>query len=404
VQENRRFAQVPCVRPTVSTPILLTEDAPSYGVLAAARALRAAGFRPSVAVTADGGYSTRSSAVAEIVSVPDPRVDGNGFVAALADAAQRLGATAILPGTEPALSLLAAHPSSFPAGVALGTCPPEIVRRATDKSLLPELAAAAGVEVPPTSIVDRGELAATLRRVELPAVIKPLDRVASGDGPTWARRVTAVGDIDHVVEPLGDGNWLVQPFVRGVLYAIGGVAWDGEIVCSVHQVAHRISPPDCGGTSYGQTVPRDPALEALGRRLVREVEWSGLFQLQFIRTAGHDYLIDLNPRIYGTLALAVGAGMNLPAVWAQLLLGEEPSFDGYRDGVHFRSEEKDGLALLAAIRRGEWVGARAFLRPRRRTVHAAFAARDPLPVLTSLNKVTRARRVLRSFDGTAAKL
>jgi biotin carboxylase len=385
----------------VSTSILLTEDAPSYGVLAAARALRAAGFRPSVAVTGEGGYTSRSAAVAEVVRVPDPSADGSGFVETLVSATQRLGARAVLPGTEPALALLAEHASAFPAETAVGSCRPEIVRRATDKSALPALARDVGVEVPPTSVVDREELAARLRSVDLPAVIKPLDRAASGDGPTWARRVDENTDVDRLLEPLADGKWLVQPFVRGVLYGIGGVAWNGEIVCSVHQVAHRISPPHCGGTSYGQTVAKDPALEAVGAKLVRAIEWSGLLQLQFIRSGDRDYLIDVNPRIYGTLALAVAAGMNLPAVWVELLLGRQPSFDGYRADVHFRSEEKDGLALLASIRSGEWRHAGAFLRPRRRTVHAAFTARDPLPFLTSLEKVTRARRVLRSFDAAA---
>jgi predicted ATP-grasp superfamily ATP-dependent carboligase len=204
--------------------------------------------------------------------------------------------------------------------------------------------------------------------------------------------------LDAVVASLPDGEWLVQPYLEGTLYGVGGVAWAGDVVCSVHQIAHRISPPDCGGTAYGETVAPDRALDGTVARFVAEVGWSGIFQVQFIRTRAADYLIDFNPRIYGTLGLAVAAGLNLPAVWAQRLLGHAPAFDGYAAGVRFRSEEKEGLAALTAIRRGDWRTVASVLTPRRRTTHAAFAAADPFPLLTSLVKVRKARDVLRTLD------
>ena len=143
-------------------------------------------------------------------------------------------------------------------------------------------------------------------------------------------------------------------------------------------------------------------LDETARRLVAEIGWSGIFQVQFIRTAAADYLIDFNPRIYGTLALPVAAGLNLPAIWVERLLGGAAAFDGYAAGVRFRSEEKEGLAALAALRRRDWRTVASVLTPRRRTTHAAFAAADPLPVLTSLVKVRRARNVLRTHSGAGA--
>ena len=36
------------------------------------------------------------------------------------------------------------------------------------------------------------------------------------------------------------------------------------------------------------------------------------------------YVIDVNPRIYGAIGLAIAAGQNLPAIWTDLLLGRTP--------------------------------------------------------------------------------
>jgi hypothetical protein len=160
----------------------------------------------------------------------------------------------------------------------------------------------------------------------------------------------------------------VQPFHAGRLLAVSGVAWQGELVCAVHQRALRIWPPDCGISAYAETVPRDDAREAAVAALLAGIGWSGVFQAQFLEADGSAYLIDLNPRVYGSLALAIAAGANLPAVWADLLLGRPP----------------------ALLRLGP--GGLPGLLPRRRTVHAVWSRRDPAPLLATVRKlIPRAR-------------
>ncbi len=136
--------------------------------------------------------------------------------------------------------------------------------------------------------------------------------------------------------------------------------------------------------SYAQTVPPDPELEEATQRLLRGLRWSGLFNLQFIARDGERYVIDLNPRVYLSLALAWRAGLNLPAIWVSLMLGEPVSAHGYREGVRFRSEIHDLRAVLAALRRGERRRALAGLVPRRGTAHALWSVSDPMPVVTEL--------------------
>ena len=124
---------------------------------------------------------------------------------------------------------------------------------------------------------------------------------------------------------------------------------------------------------------------------MKELGWSGVFNLQLIERDGRDYVIDLNPRFYVSLTLAVAAGLNLPAIWTSLLLGLPFEDRGYRAGVRFRQEKGDPRAILSELRRGR-LGAARDLLPRRRTVHALFSIRDPRPGLSILGDAVAALR------------
>jgi hypothetical protein len=114
-----------------------------------------------------------------------------------------------------------------------------------------------------------------------------------------------------------------------------------------------------------------------------------------IRCTHGDYVVDLNPRPYGSLALAIGAGLNLPAIWTDLLLGRRPVVGTARVGVRYRAESHDYKALVSAVIAGRIADALRIARPRRRTVHAIFSFREPAPVLTAF-EILKAGRLAKT--------
>ena len=382
--------------PTPNPRLLVTEDAPAYGVLAGLRALRSAGDDPWLAVTGRGAYSRRSRARAGVVEVPDPASDRDGYVAALAHAAARLEVAAVLPGTEMGLVALSTARDVFPPGVALGTADADTVRRATDKLELERLAVDAGLATPPTSHITRAEVESGTA-IALPAIVKAArtrtPTKENGFVSSFVRRATTREELLDAVRAVPGDIVLIQPALEGYLTATSGVAWRGEVVAMAHQVARRIFPPQCGITAFAETVTPDPALEAGVSRLIGALGWSGIFQVQFVSSGGVSYLIDLNPRMYGSLALAVAAGLNLPAIWADLLLGRPPRAGICKVGARFRSEERDLAALGAAMIAADWRTVLDVLRPRRGTTHALGALRDPMPLLMGgrLDRIRRAQ-------------
>src|SRR5680860_863382 len=103
---------------------------------------------------------------------------------------------------------------------------------------------------------------------------------------------------------------------------------EGECVAIVTQVASRTWPLDAGVSARARTVAEDPALTGRIMRLLHGLRWTGLAQLQFLTGEdGEPRLIDFNARFYGSLALAVASGPNIPAIWASTALGEpSPGF------------------------------------------------------------------------------
>lgn len=322
------------------------------------------------------------------VRVGDPLVDARAHVADLAEAAESLDAVALLPGSEASLLAVAEHRDLCRPGTVVGAPALDVVRRAVDKLTVSEIAGRVGLDTPPTH---SGREAVAFPG-PFPAIVKPPQSVVTdASGRRRHVSVALVADATELAAALAEkapAGALVQPFVGARLLTVNGVAWEGRVVCAVHKRSQRTWPLEAGVFTYGQTVEPDRSLEDRCGRLLAELRWSGIFNLQFLETAGGQrLLIDLNPRAYHSLALAIAAGANLPAVWCDLLLSRPARARPARVGVWFRSESEDVRALWATARRGAAREALRGLRPRRGTAHALVEPADPGPLLQKLRQV-----------------
>jgi predicted ATP-grasp superfamily ATP-dependent carboligase len=376
-------------------PRVLVSGDEFHASLALVRALRAGGYLPILAVGVRGSYASRSRAVAAVTQVPQAHDTPAAFVEAIVRAAVDLEADAILPGTEASLIALAQRREPLPCPVGVPAL--EVVDLATNKERVLALAAASGLDTPPSILAPPAELTARAEEISYPAVLKPLRTRLEVDDARLAyytaRRIATADELRAALDGLPQADWVLQPYLNGRLSAVSGVAWEGRLVYAVHQITHRIWPPYVGYSSSAETVAADSDLESRVAGLLHEIGWSGLFQAQFLGAPdGRRLLIDFNPRAYGSLALAVRAGANLPALWAALVLGAPPPPMRYRPGVRYRLEHNDLRAVARTVRDGDLRGMLAALLPRPRTAHAIFSLRDPMPLLTTAEKLLALRR------------
>ena len=349
--------------------VLLTDDGDgqSRTALVAARALAAAGYRVAATVSAPRSLVGASRSCERKVPVPpiaDPSFDEH-----LAAETGGRDYLCVVPASDAAVVKLE-------PGVA----------GLLDKRELAERCRAAGIATPESrEFEDVAALEAAAGDLPYPVVLKPASTV-------WRPYSVASEAALRAALP-SSGPLLVQPFLTGTLRAVAGVTWGGEIVASVHQRYLRTWPRGCGGASAAVSVEPDRGLEEkLGALLEGR---DGIFMAQLV----DDVLLDLNPRVYGSLPLAVAAGANLPAIYCDLLAGRPVERVRGRAGVAFRWVEGDLRHVYAGLRDrslGPGAALKA-LRPRRGTAHPDVALSDPRPTVARLRYALGRRQVPAPF-------
>ena len=135
-----------------------------------------------------------------------------------------------------------------------------------------------------------------------------------------------------------------------------------------------------GASSLRESVALDPVLFGHASRLLAALRWSGLAMVEFRVTPDGPELMEINGRVWGSLPLAVRAGMDFPGRLAELLLdgtpAEGPPVTEYRAGVRARNLRLE-ISWIGAVATGR----RRYLElpwPRRTAaVGAALSLLDP---------------------------
>ncbi|MCP3460011.1 ATP-grasp domain-containing protein [Bradyrhizobium sp. CCGUVB23] len=109
---------------------------------------------------------------------------------------------------------------------------------------------------------------------------------------------------------------ILQQFVRvgreGVHSVTGFIDRTGELFVSrsATKVLQRSQPMGVG--LCFESLPAAPALSEAVRRLCRELEYFGIFEVEFVLFDGRWAVIDFNPRLFNQIGMDIRRGMPLP--------------------------------------------------------------------------------------------
>ena len=359
-------------------------DGETRACVAAVRGLAAAGFEVvSAAPRGQPAAAHWSRMVTGRIRTPDPLADEVGFVAALQEAVRGGEIDALLPGSDASLLDISRGRAQLEPHVQIGLPPAADVWRTLDKTELTEAATRCGLAPPPTVVCrGTGEALAAAGGLGYPVVVKPLRSVIengsvrrrSGSEPAVTPAQLAV-----IVDGFG-GEVLVQRRAEGALLSFGGVFAGGRLLGEAVSRYRRTWRPGGGNACYAETIDGSPALRSRVGDLLADLGWTGLFELELIeREDGGWHAIDMNPRPYGSMALAIGAGCNLPAIWCRHVLGEPARSGRAAAGVRYRWTDADLRHGLWQLRSGHPAAAARVLSPRRHVVHPFARRTDPGP-------------------------
>ncbi len=323
----------------------LVTDVHLRSAVAGMRALGVAGTEVLGLAPSWLGAGLRSRHARIRAAGPDAVLDPVGYAARVGALGAEFGPLVVYPGQEAAIDALLAAPRPLLDKLVLPYSSPESLKAVRDKRSLAELSTGVGLGAPNTLF--EGTAADLLEgRISPPFMLKP-----ARPGGTLGS-AEPVGDESELRARLvgmpADEPLLVQERVPGPLTAVALVLdRAGRLVSRFQQEARRTWPPEAGPSSLAVSVPPDEDLVNRCARLLAEVGYSGLAELQFVGNGRGRELIDVNPRFYGSLPLALAAGVNLPAAWHACVTGAQtPSPSPYRVGVTYRWLEADFSAAL----------------------------------------------------------
>ena len=104
---------------------------------------------------------------------------------------------------------------------------------------------------------------------------------------------------------------------------------------------------------YAESIALDTELVAQSEALLDQFGWQGVAMVEFKReeTTGTPYLMEINGRFWGSLQLAISAGVDFPALLVALARGEfVNAVDAYRIGVRNRWWWGDVDHLITRLR------------------------------------------------------
>jgi predicted ATP-grasp superfamily ATP-dependent carboligase len=367
-------------------PRVIVTGAEQRAILAACRGLAAAGYHVSTVAEKRFAPAHWSRFSKEQITLAGPETDPEGYVERLSPVLRRGKYDLVMPGTEQALLPISERRGLIEPYARLALPPHELVLRALNKPLLNSQAAAVGLAPPRSTVCSSHEEAlAAMREFDFPLLVKPSRSVGWTGGRMRRRTAQFVEDLTHFeasVEAVGVPLTLQEYVPGATIVSCAAVRVDGQLHGLTFARYARTYPSQVGEAAMATTIAPPQPLTHQVEELLGLIGWHGIFELELLKL-GEDRFgaIDFNPRPFGWMTLAIGAGANLPAIWADHVLGRHSvSLGRARVGVRYRWEEAEILNALAQLRRGCLRSAGAVLRPHRGIVHGYFRVDDPGPL------------------------
>jgi len=368
----------------MSSDVFLT-DAHWRKSLAAVRALGINGIRLTV------GESTRLATAAfskychRAVVYPSPLLNPSDFVHFLHRELSRHSYQMLLPMEDETICLIAKYHSEFSRKTYLPIPSFEKLEFARSKDKILKLAGKKGVPIPKTWYIDNiSQLNELKGRLPYPVVIKP--RNSSG-----AIGVSYPKNSDELMKQyLMIHQRFPYPLIQELIPSQGPgygasflIGANGEVKASFVHKRLREYPVTGGASTLRESVRHDDVRD-MAHTLLKALNWFGVAMVEFKMDPrdGIPKLMEINPRFWGSLSLAVAAGVNFPYLLYRMSRGEN-----FKPVEHYQTGKKCRWFLPGDILHFIFNPKRISLLPEffnfwdKKTSYDILSLKDPLPVL-----------------------
>ena len=316
--------------PIAGSVDVLILDAETRPALAVVRSLGAQGFRLGVVASSRCALASGSRFAGQSFLLPDPRADSASYVTALMELLSAVRPRILLPISDLTTGLVLEHRAKLPPEIILPGVDHSTFQSVAAKSLLLGRAKALGLNVPMgiTLSADDPDIERTIAAFSSPGVLKPETREQQIEG---AFRKPAVSYVSHPAEVMqvlrraeNTGlKFLLQQRIEGPGVGVFALCLRGKALATFCHRRILEKPPSGGRSVLSESIPESEAPVEDALRLLRDLAWEGVAMVEFkTGSDGRHYLMEINPRFWGSLQLAIDSGRDFPSLLIRLFGGE----------------------------------------------------------------------------------
>ena len=222
----------------------------------------------------------------------------------------------------------------------------ESFRIAHDKLKTARFCQKIGIDTPVIySDYDDQDLNSIANNVRYPVVIKARSGSGVEKGLRYANsRKELFSKYEEIISfesPTNAVNYrspLIQEYIPGVLHDACALSINGSVVTVLTQI-RQLMNPIYGGPGAINITTHNPELEKIARKLLEELNWHGPAQIEFkFDPRDNKYkIIEINPKLWGTIDLSIKVGVNFPLLIRNYLMEEKVERDiDYPSNVRYR--------------------------------------------------------------------
>ncbi|QSP93671.1 ATP-grasp domain-containing protein [Marinobacter salinisoli] len=388
-------------------PRILVLDGNQRASLAAVRSLGEKKLWVAAGDSSDRCMAGLSRFCQTSITYPDPFESPRAFFDDILRQIRELNISFLLPISEATTYVILQYRDELPTNLTLPFPQTEAVEQLANKNKLFKFASEQGIPTPDTIFCESVEdgLQAIMSIHVYPIVLKPAkSRILLSDQIVSTRVITAYSR-EQAASLLKENKFFafpysIQSFVEGEGQGVFALFNQGSPVCYFSHRRLREKPPSGGVSVLSESAPLNESLRASAEKLLSKANWHGVAMVEYrVSEDGVGYLMEVNPRFWGSLQLAIDSGIDFPW-WLYLVStgNAVPQVEYRYRRLRWILGDLDRLLIILKSPRSKYpnrnklIEIMRFLKPNLTTRHEVNRIRDLKPFLFEVKQYLRALR------------
>jgi predicted ATP-grasp superfamily ATP-dependent carboligase len=279
-----------------------------------------------------------SKYVSRKLILPSPKKDREKYMKELLETLEKNHYLTLIPVSYISFQLCAACRDQIRQFTRIAITGPDNIMLASSKTATYGHARKVGVPYPETITLQAIEDIETVH-AEYPCVIKAPYEMGKNVVSYAHNRQELITEYKRICEAnrFTEALPVVQKYVDGSGFGFFAYYQKGE--CKNYFVHRRLREyPVSGGASTAAESFADGKIVEYGKRMLDSLYWDGVAMVEFKqdKASGAYYLMEINAKFWGSLDLALAAGVNFPQMMVDEALGKKIEKTSFKENVRFQ--------------------------------------------------------------------